>query len=553
MKNLNYLKRVALLFFLFGSSVFAHGVIESPASREQFCGVETKPDEIYKDKMTHEKCRPMMTLADGSMDNSIYNFMAVLTHTVGRSNKAISQLPANVCGFNSESWGGGKTPWDKAIDWPTVLISSGQQKFIWDISWGNHFGDTEEFVYWITKADFKFDPKKELSWNDFETTPFCTLKYNDQTPNANPNVIPDKGKNKFITLCNVPARQNRSVIYGEWGRNQWTYERFHSCIDVVFSNDTPPVNIAAVIKSLPTQIRGATEIELDGSGSQGANLVYNWSINADDLTPYKLTNSESAKAYLSIANIQAQQPVSVNLTITQGETRAQSSVEFIHLPAAVAASWQLVGNTTVTGSLKAGDKVQLRLIDSAGKDYFLPSEPLVLTNETAKLENLAFTLAQAINTENNFSVKMGVLAADNKTIEPVQSATENRIYVPVNSIINNGYIYIVPATNPIETCTVDRQKDSSSYWMGYNIFTDKAPFVLNFSTTGIDLSKIIISPGVFNSIEVLDNNRLLVNVKPDWVSKKTPGFMGFHPKSGSYEPLSRPIPASCQSNSTSSK
>ncbi|MCE0724156.1 MULTISPECIES: lytic polysaccharide monooxygenase [Legionella] len=536
-----------ILLFVFNLSGFAHGVIESPPSREQFCGVESKPDEIYKDKMTHEKCRPIMTKEDGSLDNSVYNFMAVLTHTIGRSNKPMDQLPTHVCGFNSEMWGGGKTPWDNAIDWPTTLIGSGEQKFIWNISWGNHFGDTEEFVYWITKSDFQFDPNKELTWDDFESTPFCKLNYNDQSPNANPNVIPDKVNNRFTTLCNVPVRQNRAVIYGEWGRNKSTYERFHSCMDVVFSTDNTP-SIKAVINPLPTQISGSAELELDGSNSVGTNLSYSWSIDADNLAAYQLTDSQNAKAHLTIANINAQQPVTVNLTIKQGDAVDHSSIEFTHLPA-ISSSWQLVGKATVATTLKPGDGVQLRLIDNAGKDYFIPTAPIILDENTAKPENWAYTLAQATNAGNNFSAKIGVLAADNKTVEPVRSPLENRIYVPVTSSITNGYIHVISGNNPGQTCTAIRMEGSSTYWLGYDVYTDKAPFVLNFSATGIDLTKIIIAPGVFSNIQVLDKDNLLINIKPDWVSKTVPGYIGFHgPNYGSYDPFNNPTPANCQTN-----
>ena len=31
----------------------------------------------------------------------------------------------------------------------------------------------------------------------------------------------------------VPERQGRHVIYAEWGRNHFTFERFHGCVDVV--------------------------------------------------------------------------------------------------------------------------------------------------------------------------------------------------------------------------------------------------------------------------------------------------------------------------------
>ncbi|MBA3662082.1 MAG: lytic polysaccharide monooxygenase [Gammaproteobacteria bacterium] len=551
------IRQVILIFFsclsllLTSVTTFAHGVIESPASREQFCGVESKPDEIYKDKMTHEKCRPIMTKEDGTMDNSVYNFMAVLTHTIGHSTKTIEQLPKYVCGFASEMWSGGKTPWDRANDWPTTLIAGGQQKFTWNISWGNHFGDTEEFVYWITKPNFQFDPKKELTWNDFEATPFCNLKYNDQTPNANPNVVPDKANNRFITTCTVPTRKNRSVIYAEWGRNKNTYERFHSCIDVLFSPDTnPPVNVKAVISPLPAQVTGPTELQLDASTSVGTNLSYNWTIDAENLAPYQLLNGQGAKARLQIANINAQQQVTVNLTVQEGQTSNRVSTQFVHLPAAVNATWKTVGRATLDSTLKAGDKIQLRLIDNTGKDYFFPSTPMVLTDVTAAADAWAYALAQVVNPGNQFLAKIGVLSSDNKTINPIKSATENMIYVPMTSTVVNGYIQVEKTADPAQTCLSQRKQGSGSYWLGYDVYAASAPILLDFSATGIDLTKIIIDNGVFSNVKVLDKNKLLISTKPGWVSKTNPGYLGFFgPNHGSYDPFNSPINAICQNGS----
>lgn len=542
-----------LLVFAIGLSLslqtltsYAHGVVESPASREQFCGVESKPDEIYSSKMTHEECRPVVTNADGTMDNSVYNFMAVLSHTIGRSTKPAAQLPRYVCGFDSEMWNGGKTPWDKATNWPTNLISSGPQQFKWNISWGNHFGDTEEFVYWITKPDFKFDPTKELTWNDFEDTPFCTLKYNDQTPNANPYIIPDKTTNRFITTCNVPVRKNRSVIYAEWGRTKSTLERFHSCIDVVFSATNPPV-INALISPLPAQVKGATQLALDGSQSTGTNLTYSWSIDADNSAPYQLQNSTSAKATLIASNVNAQQVVTVNLTIQQGNTSSRVSSQFLHLPADVTASWKTVGRATTTTLLKAGDKVQLRLVDAAGKDYFIPTPGLLLTADTAKPENVSYALAQAVNPANQFSIKVGVLAADNKTITPIHSATDNMIYAPNTSTIASSFIQVEKTTDTPSNCKGQRKEGSNSYWLGYDVSSDVVPLLLDFSATGIDLTKVILDKGVFGDVRVLDKDKLLISTKPAWVNKTTPGFMAFYgPNYGSYEPFNSPINAGCR-------
>nr|HAT8714827.1 hypothetical protein [Legionella jordanis] len=542
----NSIKLWFLLMLLPASVAFSHGVIESPPSREQFCGVESKPDEIFKDKMTHEECRPIMTKADGSMDNSVYNFMSVLTHTIGRSNKPIDQLPAYVCGFGSENWGGGKTPWDRANNWPTSLLSSGQQKFTWNISWGNHFGDTEEFVYWITKPDFQFDPNKELSWEDFESTPFCKLKYNDQNPTGNPDVVADKANNRFITTCTVPARNNRAIIYGEWGRNSYTYERFHSCIDVVFSNDNPVPSIKAVIKPLPSEVVGTTELELDGSQSQGDGLSYSWSISAQDLTPYQLKDSQSAKAHLVVNNTNAQQNVTVNLQVSQGEATSRASTQFKHSPA-VTSTWKIVGTATLANTLSAGDKIQLRLIDNTGKDYLLPQTPLVLTEETAKAENWAYALAEQVNASNAFSAKIGVLNGDSQTIDPIKSATENKIYVPAQSQITNSFIQVEKKDDPVTSCRSLRKQGSNSYWLGYDVYADSTPIVLNFSETGIDLTKVMVERGVFNDVRVLDKDKLLINSKPDWVTKTVPGYLGFYgPNYSSYDPFNNPVNANCR-------
>lgn len=141
----------------------------------------------------------------------------------------------------------------------STLIDSSRTPFScrWNIEWGPHFDDTEEFVYWITKADFVYDSSQQLTWNDFEATPFCDEGYNDSNPTGNPNIVPDKTYNKFYTTCNnVPNRSGRHIIYAEWGRNQWTKERFHGCIDVQFSGS--PVSTPATTPAATTSTVAAT-------------------------------------------------------------------------------------------------------------------------------------------------------------------------------------------------------------------------------------------------------------------------------------------------------
>src|SRR5690606_31660488 len=200
----------SVLALSLSAGALGHGLMSEPAARNWLCGAVTKPDQAPAGSICAQ------AFADGS--NGGYQFMSVLTHDVGRA--GVSPLPTNVCGFDSETWQGGVTPWDKPIDWPTHEFSAGPRTITWDISWGPHFDDTEDFRYYITKPDFQYQVGRALTWDDFESEPFCDLSYDDSNPTGNPNVIPDKGQALFHTQCNIPERTGRHVIYGEWGRNQ---------------------------------------------------------------------------------------------------------------------------------------------------------------------------------------------------------------------------------------------------------------------------------------------------------------------------------------------
>lgn len=224
---------ISLLAALCGTAIpaRAHGLIDDPPSRMRICGKETTPSQIkYSGDAKTPACSTAFKVGDPMAP---YNYMGVVTHTWGRSK--VAPLPKYVCGFAGEGWKGAITPWDAAMDWPTNPVSAGPLNITWDIAMGPHFGDTKEFKYWITKNDFAFSPAKELTWDDFETEPFCSLDYDDTKPTANPNVISDRTAVKFITKCTMPARSGHHVVYGEWGRTEPTIERFHGCFDVAYS------------------------------------------------------------------------------------------------------------------------------------------------------------------------------------------------------------------------------------------------------------------------------------------------------------------------------
>ncbi|WP_052481304.1 lytic polysaccharide monooxygenase [Gilvimarinus agarilyticus] len=425
------------LILLASSNALGHGLMSDPPARNWFCGASTKPDTA----------EPGSACAEAFADDftSGYSFMSVLTHDVGRA--GVTPLPDNVCGFDSETWQGGATPWDKAIDWPTNPMSSGEQTITWDISWGPHFDDTEEFRYWITKPGFEFQVGQPLTWDDFESQAFCVLEYDDSNPNANPNIVPDKGNALFHTSCDVPERTGRHVIYGEWGRNEYTYERFHGCVDVSFDGDTGPIPVVADITATPDggTFAGAGSISFDASGSQGDNLSYSWSLNADNDSLYSLSASNGSSTVLTLTEPDAQQTVTVNLQVSNDDATSTTSIDIVHLPSA-GANWEDLGPLSNTAqTLAVGDEVSLRLVESNGTDVYLPEQALVLDATNAGASEWPFALAQAVNDENT-DVQVGVLNAEGDVVAS-QSATANRVYAESPANYTSAFLQVSTASS----------------------------------------------------------------------------------------------------------
>lgn len=422
---------LGIFILTLSATVFGHGLMSDPPARNWICGAVTKPDQAPAGSVCAE------AFADDF--NGGYQFMSVLTHDVGRA--GVSPLPDNVCGFDSETWNGGATPWDQSLDWPTQPMSAGQQTFTWDISWGPHFDDTEEFRYWITKPGFQYQVGQPLSWDDFESQAFCVLEYNDSNPNGNPNVIPEKGSSLFHTQCNVPERSGRHVIYGEWGRNEWTYERFHGCIDVAF--DGGGVLVVADIAATPADsvFTGAGQIVLDASGSQGSNLSFQWSLEVSNDSLYSLSSTSGENTVLTLADPQVESDVRVRLQVTSGSATSSTSVEFTHVPEA-GASWEDLGAINAAGeALNSGDQVQLRLVDNAGDDSYYPPNALTIDASNGGASVWPYELSVAVNDVSDGEIRLGVLDS-NGDISPAQSATENRIYAATPSDYASAFIEV---------------------------------------------------------------------------------------------------------------
>lgn len=418
-----------VLVLMLSATAIGHGLMSEPASRNWFCGAITKPDTAQPGSACAQ--------AFAGDFNGGYQFMSVLTHDIGR--KGVTPLPNNVCGFDSETWNGGATPWDNPIDWPTNTISPGPLTITWDISWGPHYDDTEEFVYYITKPGFQYQVGQPLTWDDFESEPFCNLTgYNDANPGATPNMVPDKANTLFHTQCVVPERSGRHVIYGEWGRNQWTFERFHGCIDVEFDGGSGPA-VVADISATPGGgvFAGAGTINLSAANSQGSNLSYAWSLEAGNSSLYSLSSTTAVNTVLSLGEPQSESSVTVRLQVSDGSSSSTAAFTFNHVPV-TGSSWADLGPLTGGAqALNAGDQVRLRLVTTGGSDIYLPSSPFVVGNGAASVWPYEF--AQAVNAADT-DVRVGVLSAG--AVEPQQSATGNRVYVQTPAAYTSAFLQV---------------------------------------------------------------------------------------------------------------
>lgn len=411
----------------------AHGLIQSPPSRNWFCGAITKPDEVANGVAQFPICGGAFAVDQIAG----YNFMSVLTHTQGRA--VVGPRP-NVCGFNSETFNGGATVWDQPIDWPTTNMTAGPQTFTWNISWGPHFSDTQEFRYWITKPSFQFQVGRALSFDDFETDPFCTLGYDDANPSANPAVIADKANAQFQTRCTVPQRSGRHVIYAEWGRNQFTFERFHSCVDVVFQGG-PVIDARFSRTPSATEFVGSGTINLDATSSIGTGLTYRWDVTGADPSLYSLSNANQAVTVLTLASPKASANVTISLVVTSATGSDSATATLVHRPA-VASPWFDLGPLTAAArSLAAGNRVSIRTVQSGGQDAFFPTVPLVLTAANATASAWPVALANAVNAQNG-NIRIGVLGAQN-VITPASDPTANRIFAMVSANVTGAFLQVL--------------------------------------------------------------------------------------------------------------
>jgi chitin-binding protein len=492
---------VAVLVGLSGST-FGHGLVRDPPSRNWFCGAITKPDQVANGNAQYPVCGDAFN-ASGIDPNAGYNFMSVLTHTTGRAGVGVR---SNVCSFNSETWNGNATPWDQSINWPTNSMSAGPRTFTWDIQWGPHFSDTEDFRYWITRPGFTYQVGRPLTFADFEDAPFCSLTYSDANPNGNPDVIPSPGTASFQTRCNVPQRSGRHVIYAEWGRNQWTFERFHGCIDVVFSGGTPGVDAQIALSPNVAEFEGSGSITLDARGSTGSNLTYQWTVDSQNPSLYTLTNANQSVATLTMGTPTAASNVTVALVVSSGGSSDSATRTIVHRPVGAAQWFDLGALTSTAITMNVGDRVSVRTVSNTGQDAFWPSTPLTITAANAAATAWPLALGQAVNAANG-AVRVGVLNAQNQ-ITPQQNATSNHVFAQTAANIASAFLQRVPASTDNGGVTVTPVVASASGW--YNEqqlrIANTAPLTALSATIVVQRTTGISYSGMYNTAGLTQAN-----------------------------------------------
>ena len=422
---------------LMEGTVMAHGLIQEPPARNWYCGALTKPDQVMNGTAQYPVCGKAFN-APGLDPNAGYNFMSVLTHTRGY---AVLGPRNNVCGYDSETWQGAPTVWDQPIDWPTNRMSAGPKTFTWNIAWGPHFSDTQEFRYWITKESFVYKVGQPLTFADFESEPFCTLSYNHSNPTANPAVIANPGNATFATTCMLPNRSGRHVIYAEWGRNHYTYERFHGCVDALFDGGAPPnpeLDARITLTPAVSELIGSGSLTLDGSQSIGEGLSYQWSIESTQPMAYHLEHDNEKIATLHYDDVPAVGNLKLLLNVTDGARSDSEVLTLVHQPA-IFSNWRDLGLLSgLAQPLEPGDRIALRTVTQAGIDALWPTQPV----KYRKGSDWSQQLAQAINSRNG-PVRLCILNNQGE-VQMSQNLAENRVYAASSTDIASVFLKVTP-------------------------------------------------------------------------------------------------------------
>jgi chitin-binding protein len=197
------------LAVLTGHAAYAHGAMQSPASRTYACYVDglTSTGEI---KPTNPACAD--AVATGGTQ-PLYDWYGI--NRFDGAGQTAGFLP------DGQQCSGGNTKYaayDKpSLDWPTTNVTAGANfDFVYG-AWVPHPG---AFKLYVTKDGY--DPTQPLTWADMDPAPFLTA---DPEPAVVDLAYRFSGK--------LPNKTGRHIIYSVWYRSD-SKETFYNCSDVNF-------------------------------------------------------------------------------------------------------------------------------------------------------------------------------------------------------------------------------------------------------------------------------------------------------------------------------
>ncbi len=327
-------------------------------------------------------------------------------------------------------------------------------------------------------------------------------------------------------MQSAPSRRKTSDFIAEWGRTPSTNERFHSCIDVNFKDQMNHQVEAKIAPIMTKEIYGDSIINLNGSESIGDKLEYQWVIESHNPELYTLRDANKPFAQLILKNPEAAKTLTIALHVSNQEGSSNTEIKIIHHPAQ-SSEWIDLGKlTNAPQALETGDQLSIRTVKKNGKDSYYPAQPLIITDETKKEDIWPLTLGQLVNNSGS-PLQIGVLDKGlHATPQPVQHATENTMYAKQNSNIQSAYLQIRKSSPTTPKCTITLMNGNSAWWAGLEIGTDLDQFKLDFSGTGIDLSKVTLDQGSFTAKIV--GQMIYVTHKPGWVNINHPGYLGLN-------------------------
>jgi chitin-binding protein len=222
---------------LTGHPAYAHGAMQSPASRTYACYVNglTNTGEI---KPTNPACAT--AVATGGTQ-PLYDWYAI--NRFDGAGQTAGFLPdGQLCSGGNTKYAAYDKP---GLDWPTTNLTAGAT---YNFVYGAFVPHPGGFRLYVTKDGY--DPTKPLTWADMDPDPFLTV---DPEPSVVDLAYRFSGK--------LPNKTGRHIIYSVWFRSD-SKETFYNCSDVNFGggsgSPSPSPSTSGSVSPSPAPSGGAT-------------------------------------------------------------------------------------------------------------------------------------------------------------------------------------------------------------------------------------------------------------------------------------------------------